>query len=293
MNASSAADAAEVPVPPPAAAPPTNANETDDDNDNDNDNDDDNVSVASIDGAIRTVGGAQARVEALIERQLARARDERAEPNVRVRGDAQVRNAFLTLLPEAHQRLVFLRVAEAPAAWPRLRALFGAPPYDFLHPDDASTLRAAGFAHRRVHMAHGVTRVACSYSQFGLGQLEDELGRRYRVARRTPAADADPLPHTPDALLLGAPLPHGVHILHVRLPKVRMARRVTLLRSADARRQQLFPAAGERVVLRTTPEVNALCGQKRARGARAVELTVRRVVTRGPGARTAAVLAAL
>jgi len=134
--------------------------------------------------SIRTIGEAMEHVRELMEAQVTRAVNERVDRNAACGGDAGARNTFYTLLPDPQQRVVFLGVIRQARAWPRIRTLFGAPPYGFLRPEDAGMLRAAGIAHGRTNMTHDVTQSAASYSQFGAGQLADDLGREYRVVRR-------------------------------------------------------------------------------------------------------------
>ena len=138
--------------------------------------------------AIRTIGEAVEHLHELMDAQVTKALDLGAPANAACPGDAAARNTFYTLLPDVQQRLVFVRLAGQMRAWPRLRPLFGAPPYGFLRPEDAGLLRAAGIAQGRANMTHDAVQAAASYTQFGAGQLTDELAREYRVIRQAERA---------------------------------------------------------------------------------------------------------
>ena len=131
---------------------------------------------------LRTAGDAFEVCEALFEEQLERAAIEKPPPNTPISGDSTARSAFLLLLTDLQKRALFLRIANVPSSWPRLRALVGAPPFHFLLPRDAAVLNASGFARGRVNMTYESGHHVANASQFGPGQLVDEHGREYRVA---------------------------------------------------------------------------------------------------------------
>lgn len=233
---------------------------------------------------IRTIGDAVQHLEELMETQVARAVDESAPANESISGDAAARNTFYTLLPDSQQRDVFRRVASQMRAWPRLRPLFGAPPYGFLRPEDAGMLRAAGIAQGRANMAHDAVQSAASYTQFGAGQLTDELAREYRVIRRQNVDEADPLPC--DLSVRDAP----DVLLQVRLRRRNREAKMELMRDATQRERLFFPRPGQRITLKETRRILALQGL-RATAATRTTLQVKRVIPRGQNASTAALIA--
>ena len=87
-------------------------------------------------------------------------------------------------------------------------------------------------------MTHDAVQSAASYTQFGAGQLTDELAREYRVIRRQNVDEADPLPcdfsvrDAPDVLL------------QVRLRRRNREAKMELMRDATQRERLFFPAAG-------------------------------------------------
>ena len=232
---------------------------------------------------IRTLGEATEHLHELMDAQVTKALDQGAQPNVACPGDAAARNTFYTLLPDVQQRLVFARLAGQMRAWPRLRPLFGAPPYGFLRTEDAGLLRAAGIAPGRANMTHDVVQAAASYTQFGAGQLIDELAREYRVIRRQNVHEADPLPcdfsvrDKPDLLL------------QVRLRRRNRGTKMEMMRDASKRQQLMFPRVGERITVKETKRILSLQGLRSAAATLTV-LQVKRVVPRGQNASTAALI---
>ena len=138
-------------------------------------------SAESAKQPIETNGDAREIVENLHRIQVQRAIDEKVLPNMPVYGDDVAKRAFYTLLPRMIQREVFMRFATDMNQLQRIRTLFGAPPYWFLHDSDAGMLRAAGFAHGRSNMAYSYDRFDSTYNQFGTPQFTDEDGREYRT----------------------------------------------------------------------------------------------------------------
>lgn len=234
--------------------------------------------------SIRTLGEAVEHLHELMEQQVTKAVDVGAAANTACPGDAAARNTFYTLLPDRQQRMVFLRLAAQMRAWPRLRPLFGAPPYGFLRPEDAGMLRAAGIAPGRSNITHDAVQAAASYTQFGAGQLIDELAREYRVIRRQNVNDADPLPcdfsvrDKPDVLL------------QVRIRRRNRDVKVELLRDDQQRQQLMFPRPGERVTLKETKRMLRLQGLRPAQATSTI-LQIKRTVPRGQNASTAALIA--
>lgn len=232
---------------------------------------------------INTIGDALTFVADVFERQIIAAIESGATPNLAIYGDASARNIFYTLLPDTFQRRVFLSVASNAASWPRLRWLFGAPPYAFLGDQDAGMLRAAGISLFRSNMTYDDGNNIVNYSQFGAGQLIDESEREYRVVDPT-AGENDPLPCN----LEGGSSKYVQLIVrvHRRSRKERMRR----LRDSTLRKTIAFPQPGEKLNLTETSRLQAIQGKKPEAATRAA-LQVRQVRPRGANAATAAVLA--
>ena len=233
--------------------------------------------------AIRTIGEAVEHVRELMEAQVARAIEERVDRNAPCNGDAAARNTFYTLLPDPQQRAVFVAVVRQMRAWPRIRTLFGAPPYGFLRQEDAGLLRAAGIAQGRSNMTHDVAHAAASYSQFGAGQLIDELSREYRVVRRQNVREDDPLPF--DLTVRDAP----DVLMQVRIRKRAREAKIAMLRDVNERLKLEFPRVGDRIVVKETRRILSLQGRAQSTAKRTT-LRVKRVVPRAQHALTAALI---
>lgn len=234
--------------------------------------------------SIKTIGEAVLHTEDLMEIQVQRADDEGARANEPVGGDAAARITFYTLLPYDRQRAVFRRMASDMRVWPRLRSLFGAPPYGFLRSEDAGMLRAAGIASGRANMAHDTAQAAASYTQFGAGHLIDQLGREYRVVRVGAADDNDPLPC--DFSVRDAP----DVFLNVRLKRRKRSQRMEMMRDTTQREALAFPRVGQRITLKETRRILLLQGLQPNRPT-LTTLQVKRVIPRGLAASTAALVA--
>lgn len=231
---------------------------------------------------VNTIGEALAHVNDIFEQQIVTAVEQGAAPNEAVSGDSAARGIFYTLLPDTYQRRVFLTVASNARAWPRLRPLFGAPPYAFLGPQDASFLQATGIALSRSNMSYDGNTIA-NYSQFGAGQLIDDSEREYRVIDPT-AGEQDPLPCN----LEGG---HTEYVqLIVRVHKRSREERVRRLRDTRLKKTIMFPVPGEKLNLTETKRLQAIQGKRPEAATRAV-LQVRQVKPRGANAATAAILA--
>ena len=159
---------------------------------------------------ITNVGDAMQLCRDLVTRQVEKALDlrDKARPNEPITGDAFVRQAILTILPDAQQRRLFLDTASNPQTWPRLKTLFGAPPYHFLRPEDGGAIRAAGLSRGRAHMAYQTDdplQTVTNITQFGAGQLIDQHERTYRVIPepRRPLHEEDELPSRLDSGIPG------------------------------------------------------------------------------------------
>jgi len=231
----------------------------------------------------RTVADAVESMRTLMLQQIQSAGEQGTKPNEVAEGDSAVRVVFYTVLPYAQQRSLFLEIAQNPRAWPRLRGLFGAPPYQFLGAEDAWALRAAGIARGRTHMGYEDKQAAANYSQFGSGHYADIYEREYRVLPRLNADVTDPLPWMLQEL--------GTSDLRleVRVKKRDRKRKLELLKDKDGRVMLTFPRPGDHIQLTETPRMLSI-QNKRAVDAAKPLLKVKRVFPRGDHAATAAVL---
>lgn len=230
-------------------------------------------------GGIQTFGDAYLACELLLQQQLECAARDMPRPNEPVAGDAVARNTFQLLLTDEQQRSLFLSVFRHSSTWPRMRTLIGAPPYNFLQPDDAGALNASGFAKGRTNMV-SENRVANS-QQFGQGQLMDEHFREYRVAPAAAVRSDTPLPGLTYFEDMG-----GSVILHVKVRKHSRQKKLSLMRTAQ-RKQLFFPHPGETIMLSETPALLGVIGYRRSDK---LQLRVRAVWPRAKGASTAAIL---
>ena len=131
--------------------------------------------------AIRPVQAQDAENSAasLLHEQTELARQQGVQANTPAKGDAKFKSMFYGRLPAQLQRALFLDYVANPAHWPRVRSLFGAPPYGFLNSTDCHTLRAGGFAAQRVNMAK--PSLVGTASQFGSTTMSDLRGRRFKL----------------------------------------------------------------------------------------------------------------
>lgn len=206
------------------------------------------------DKALYLVHEAYEYVERRVRQQVDAAVESNAPNNIAVPGDSSTKTAFYTLLNRNQQRLLFLDSSKTERTWPRLRSLFGAPPYGFLHIEDASGLRAGGIAKRRANMAHNIDQIVPNYNQFGAGHFADTAGRLYNVVALTGSykeADAgDYLPWTKQALR------DAVRIVMVaRIPKHRVSK---LRASSSNEAKVLFPNPGQTIRLQMTSVLDQL-----------------------------------
>lgn len=242
--------------------------------------------VAVIEGGkpIETLGDAVEHVTAAMDRQIERGHTDGFRPNESIVGDSAARTTFYTLLPDIEQREVFLSIAGDMRNWARLRALFGAPPYNFLKSEDAGMLRAAGIAQGRSNMAHEDSQSAANYTQFGVGQLIDEEEREYRVTPHEQIKSTDPAPFLLETHA-GADI-----VLQVRVKKRDRKRKLEMLKDKDARRTLTFPRPGDHIVLSPTQGMLSI-QRRRSSNLQPITLRVKRVIPRGESAATAAVVA--
>ena len=230
-----------------------------------------------------TVADALEAIRELMLEQIESAKDQGTNPNEVAFGDSAVRVTFYTVLPYKQQRTLFLEIASKSSAWPRIRGLFGAPPYQFLGPEDASALRAAGIASRRTNMGYSEVQSASNYSQFGSGHYADEYEREYRVLPRANANVSDPLPW------LLKEIGTNELQLEVRVKKRDKKQKLELLKDRNGKVMLTFPRPGDQIQLTETPRLLRI-QNKRAQDAARTLLRVRRVVPRGERSATAAIL---
>ena len=225
---------------------------------------------------VRTTGQAYLFCQGLVDTQLQNALIEHPGPNKAIKGDGAARLAILLLLSDRQRRKLFLSVANNMSAWPRLRSLFGAPPYNFLLPQDAGALRAGGFAKARANMTYDGARAA-NTAQFGPGQFEDQHTREYRVIPRDDN-EFTPIGSTffdSDVQL----------VLQVKVKKRSRTEKSGLVKSI-LKQQTFFPQPGETVVLKETKSMLIAMG---ARVPTQTALKVRALYPRGDGCSTATI----
>jgi hypothetical protein len=215
----------------------------------------------------------------LVQRQVELAIERGAPQNQATDGDADVKRVMFMLLSKQAIRSVFLSTARRHEAWPRLRTLFGAPPYSFLLPEDAGIMRATGIASGRVNMSFRTPGVSAGYSQFGGGHYVDSHSREYRM---TPAEESDELVFDMQA----AP---QLMSMSVRVPKKRRVDRITVLRDAEKRSSALFPRVGEVLDLSYAPALQAVWEQADREGR--MRVLVKGLLPRGEHASTASLVA--
>ena len=184
---------------------------------------------------------------------------------------------------------LFLETAGNPQTWPRLKTLFGAPPYHFLRPEDAGAIRAAGLSKGRSHMAYQTDdplQTVTNITQFGAGQLVDQHERYYRVVPepQRPLDETDELP----SRLESARDPSNV-LMHVKVPK-RPRRKGEAVAARRHQAQMLLPQPGEKILVRETGRLMQLLGQQVPVES---ECIVKRLIPRNVGASTAVVVVAV
>ena len=130
--------------------------------------------------AIDSVSDARAFLAQIFAAQLERSVDEKAAPNEAVEGDVRARRLFRVVLPLHAQRTFFLDCVKDRRYWPRLRTLCGAPPYEFLLPEDNAVLNAAGICRGRSNMSRLENAGISSSIQFE-SHFQDDHERAYKI----------------------------------------------------------------------------------------------------------------
>jgi len=191
-------------------------------------------------GSFATLGQARATLEAQIEAHL-----QSGLPSPEL-----LRARMLTLLTRPLQReLFFSTAARGVQGLAACHALFGAPPYTFLHPGDAAALSARGFAAGRVRMTYEAATgpPAPTYAQFGSPHYEDEAGRQLRFMQPPESG-----PETPTSVLALEQSP--VHAdFALRLPRKRAA-------SGSGEPRAGFPAPNAILRLQLQPVLRTALG---------------------------------
>lgn len=220
----------------------------------------------------------------LVEQQIKRSQITNANINEATYGDADARKAIKTLLSDNFIRELFLQTTRNRSSWPRLRPLFGTPPYNFLRPEDAGLVRAAGMSRGRVNMAYDKAGTTATYSQFGVGHLVDSYAREYRVLAQNDAVSNTTLPFDFRNIQ-----PNTQIKVNVRVPKRSKKEKLELMKNAARRKSLVFPAVGERLKLNYSPALKKVWGNKQL--SVTIKLLVKRVVPRSSKGSTAALIA--
>ena len=222
--------------------------------------------------------------EQLVEKQIKRSQHTNANINEATYGDTDARKAIKTLLSDNLIRELFLKTTRNRSSWPRLRPLFGTPPYNFLRPEDAGLVRAAGMSRGRVNMAYDKAGKTATYSQFGVGHLVDSYAREYRVLEQSDAVSNTTLPFDFRNIQ-----PNTQIRVNVRVPKRAKREKIEIMKNAARRRSLVFPAVGEHLKLNYSPALKKVWGNKQL--SVTIKLIVKRVVPRSSNGSTAALVA--
>jgi hypothetical protein len=235
--------------------------------------------------SIETIGDAIEYCSALVEKQLDRAKEQNPEMNVSIYGDVQAKQSISTLLPDIFIRDLFLKTTRRKEAWPRVRSLFGVPPYHFLQPEDAGMVRAAGISAGRVNMTYSSHNETVSYSQFGSKHFVDSYMREYRIVPSRRLSSTDKLPCDIDSVASSSKL-----CMNVRVPKRNRRDKAELLKNVTTRNAVLFPYVGEELTMKYADVLGKIRGVS-AINTPSIRVVVKHVVPRSSKCSTAAVLA--
>ena len=250
--------------------------------DSDADEDENEGSLTAIN--LENTSDAFQYCEQLVEKQIERSQHSNANINEATYGDLDARRAIKTLLSDSFIRELFLKTTRNRSSWPRLRPLFGTPPYNFLRPEDAGLVRAAGMSRGRVNMAYDKAGKTATYSQFGVGHLVDAYSREYRVLAQSDAISNTALPFDFRNIQ-----PQSLIRVNVRVPKRAKKEKLEIMKDAARRRSLVFPTVGEQLRLNYSPALKKVWGNKQLN--RTIKLRVKRVVPRSSNGSTAALIA--
>ena len=199
-------------------------------------------------------------IQRLILEQIERAHKQGATPGVAIYGDSKVRALAKTMLPRASKRAIFMNTLRSVEAYHRALPIFGAPPYSFLMPADASLLRAKGFCASRTNMAYDVPVVVDNYSSFGTPHYVDEHGRHFRIDEEARRSGSSGTSDRPALFEVGSGALTSF-VATVRLPRMERSKRRQMIASgANGRQLQLFahPSPGTTLHLRLTKTLRTL-----------------------------------
>ena len=173
--------------------------------------------------------------------QLSASIESKAAPNTEISGDRHARQAFRLALYPSEQRAFFQGVVRDVRYWPRIKSLFGNPPYTFLLPQDEGLLRAGGICRNRANLA-AIDSSVSKAADFGLGHFHDNFERVYRVIAT---------PNTKAELPWKALVTHTKLVMDVRLKNFTHQSKQEILRGpvATDKAALMFPRPGEEVRL--------------------------------------------
>lgn len=235
---------------------------------------------------IATVQDAYDVVHQMMMTQSQQAFHINATPNVSITGDMKARLMMLTLLPRLWQRRLFIEFVSDIRRWPRIRSLFGVPPYAFLTPADMHMLRAGGIGKGRAQLAYDSANPVPTYSQFGYPHFVDQFGREYLTEVDQSKQFVEQADDPVGAMSTLANVKHGVR-LFVRIKKRSKKQKIELLKTTDGKKLLFFPHIGEIIrVVETTLAMQA----RRSTDKVKLTLKVERVTQRTNGASTALVI---
>ena len=166
---------------------------------------------------------------------------QKTPPNEEITGDLRVRQAFRLVLSPAEQRAFFHAIVRDQRYWPRIKSLFGSPPFSFLLPEDEGLLRAGGICRNRAHLA-AIDSSVSKASDFGAGHFYDHFERLYRVVANPASKTAVPWRGISEQTKI---------VMDVRLKQYTHKAKMDILRG-EARTEQvalMFPRPGEKVRL--------------------------------------------
>ena len=193
--------------------------------------------------APRQLSEVQTRAQALqylkhsFSEQLAASIEQNVEANTEILGDRSARQGFRLLLYPTEQRAFFQGVVRDVRYWPRVKSLFGNPPYTFLLPQDDGLLRAGGICRNRANLA-AIDSSVSKAADFGHGHFYDDHGRVYKVI-------ANQASHT--ELPWRGLVVHTKLIVDVRLKNMTHKAKMEVLSGpvAVAKSALMFPRPGE------------------------------------------------
>lgn len=242
--------------------------------------------IQQDDTLVGTVQDAYNVVHQMMITQSQQAFHINATPNVSITGDTKARLMMLTLLPRLWQRSLFIEFVADIRRWPRIRSLFGVPPYAFLTPADMHMLRAGGIGKGRAQLAYDFSNPVPTYSQFGYPHFADQFGREYLTEVDQSKQFLEQADDPVGAMSTLASAKHGVR-LFVRIKKRSKKQKFQLLKTTDGKKALFFPHIGEIIrVVETTLAMQA----RRSKDKVKLTFKVERVTPRNYGASTALVV---